>query len=71
MRDWGITIGAFGLMLLTSVATLCALLVVAASVYFLITEGPPGYALMGVAALGFACLFASGVHWSFARMVEG
>lgn len=71
MRDWGATIGAFGLLLLTGVATLCALLVVAACVFFLVTEGIPGYALMGLAALGFACLFGSGVGWSFNRMVEG
>lgn len=71
MRDWGATIGAFGLLLLSAVATLCALLVVAACVYFLVTEGTPGYVLLGLAALGFACVFASGVHWSFSRMVEG
>jgi len=70
-RDWGATIGAFGLMLITGVLTLCALLVVAACVFFLVTEGILGYVLLGLVALGFGCLFGSGTVWCYSRMVEG
>lgn len=70
-RDWGATIGAFGFLLLTGLLTFGALLVVAASIFLLVTEGIPGYIFLGLAALGFGCIFWSGVHWSFARMVEG
>lgn len=69
-RDWGNTIGAFGLLLLTGIVTLCALLVTAASVWFLFDEGQPMYVLMALAALGFSCMFASLSKWVFDSMVD-
>ncbi len=69
-RDWGLTIGALGLLLLTGVGTLCALLVTAASIWFLFDEGQPGYVLITAIALGFACILASAVKWSFDSMVD-
>lgn len=70
MRDWGATIGAFGLLLLASVITLCALLVAAGSVFLLITEGTLGYILFGLVALGFACIGGSLSKWCFDAMVD-
>ena len=69
-RDWGLTIGALGCLLLTGVLTLCALLVVAASIFCLVTEGSLGYILIALVALGFGCIGWSGITWSFDRMVE-
>ena len=70
-RDWGLTISAFGCLLLIGVLTLGALAVVAASIFFLVTGGSLGYILIALVALGFGCIFWSGITWSFARMVEG
>lgn len=69
-RDWGLTVGAFGLLLLTGVGTLCALLVTAASVWFLFDEGQPGYILITLIALGFGGIFASATKWAFDSMVD-
>jgi hypothetical protein len=67
-RDWGMTLGALGLLLLSTVATLCALGVTAASIWFLFNEGHPGYVLVTAIALGFGCIFASGIKWAFDSM---
>lgn len=67
-RDWADTIGWFGVTLLLLLLTLCTQLVVLASVYFIATEGSPGYILLGLAALGFSCLFGSSTKWAFDSM---
>lgn len=69
-RDWVSTFIAFGVLLIAAVATLCALLVVAACVFFLVTEGQLGYILLAIVALGFACIFGAGAHWGFTSMVD-
>lgn len=63
-RDWVQVMGGFGILLITGVATLCALLVVAACIYLLVTEGQLGYLLLAPVALGFGCIFASGIKWA-------
>lgn len=67
-RDWGITIAAFGLFLLASAATLCALFGVVVCVSFLVTEGHWGYLLAVVGALGLACILGAAAYYFFTVM---
>jgi hypothetical protein len=69
-RDWTLILISFGVLMLSTVATICGLLAVAACVVFLVTEGQPGYTLAGLFALGLTCLLGAAVRWSYTSLME-